>query len=573
MNGPKNVAANFTQIQYSLTVNINPSGSGSVLKNPDKSTYVYGDQVTLTATANSGYTFNNWSGNVTATTSPVTLTINGNATVTANFSTPETTRENSPPTPSPMTWVTVPHQTGTNSISMVATTATDSTPPISYYFDFVGSPTGGLGGADSGWQAGTSYSNPNLRANHKYGYRVKAKDGLNNQTAFSTTQYDYTLIQVPAGFTFGTVTATSIQARSTNTPTGLSWGSSGLLIENTTNATNSGWKRSNLPWTSKPLTPNTSYSFQAKARNGDGIETGYGPSASKYTRANLPGKASFSNVTRTSIRANWTTNGNPSRTQYLCQNVTTKTDSGWITNTFWDSSDLTCGSSYSFRVKAKNEEGVETGWTSLGSQTSVKCIVVLTPNGGEIIPSGSGYDIQWDPTPEAVSFDLFYSLNSGVTWISIAKDLRNTIHPWTVPKVTGNKKACLVRVIGYNGTRTKKIGSDTSDRPFAIEVVKLSSPNGGESLSSGSSYEIQWKYYGTKAPVTTINLYHTKDGGTTWVLINNPPIDDAASTRYNWTVPPVASSKSQCKVRVVLRDASGNTLGSDLSDSFLTIKP
>jgi hypothetical protein len=253
--------------------------------------------------------------------------------------------------------------------------------------------------------------------------------------------------------------------------------------------------------------------------------------------------------------------------------VTTKTDSGWITNTFWDSSDLTCGSSYSFRVKAKNEEGVETGWTSLGSQSSVKCIVVLTPNGGEIIPSGSGYDIQWDPTPEAVSFDLFYSLDSGVTWISIAKDLRNTIHPWTVPKVTGNKKACLVRVIGYNGTRTKKIGSDTSDRPFAIEVVKLSSPNGGESLSSGSSYEIQWKYYGTKAPVTTINLYHTKDGGTTWVLINNPPIDDAASTRYNWTVPPVASSKSQCKVRVVLRDASGNTLGSDLSDSFLTIKP
>jgi hypothetical protein len=66
-------------------------------------------------------------------------------------------------------WLTPPYQTGTNSIAMVATTATDLTPPVSYYFDFVGSPTGGLGGTDSGWQAETSYTNSNLRANHKYG--------------------------------------------------------------------------------------------------------------------------------------------------------------------------------------------------------------------------------------------------------------------------------------------------------------------------------------------------------------------------------------------------------------------
>jgi len=41
--------------------------------------------------------------------------------------------DTTPPTPNPMTWETVPYQTGISSISMVATTATDSTPPISYY--------------------------------------------------------------------------------------------------------------------------------------------------------------------------------------------------------------------------------------------------------------------------------------------------------------------------------------------------------------------------------------------------------------------------------------------------------
>jgi len=85
MNGPKNVVANFTQDQYNLTVNIAPAGFGSVVKNPDKTTYVYGDLVTLTAAANPGYTFSNWSGDITSSTNPITITMNGNKTITSNF--------------------------------------------------------------------------------------------------------------------------------------------------------------------------------------------------------------------------------------------------------------------------------------------------------------------------------------------------------------------------------------------------------------------------------------------------------------------------------------------------------
>ena len=85
MNGPKNVAANFIQNQYTLMVNMNPSGSGSVIKNPEKATYVYGEQVTLTATANSGYNLSNWSGDISSTNRSVTLTMNSNQWVMANF--------------------------------------------------------------------------------------------------------------------------------------------------------------------------------------------------------------------------------------------------------------------------------------------------------------------------------------------------------------------------------------------------------------------------------------------------------------------------------------------------------
>jgi len=72
--------------QYTLIVTIAPSNAaGSVSKNPNKSIYTNGETVTLTATPNSGYTFSNWTGDATGSTNPITLTMDGNKTVTANF--------------------------------------------------------------------------------------------------------------------------------------------------------------------------------------------------------------------------------------------------------------------------------------------------------------------------------------------------------------------------------------------------------------------------------------------------------------------------------------------------------
>ena len=51
--------------QYSLVVNVDPVGCGSFT--PDLAgPYYYGDVVTLNPSANSGYTFSGWSGDVAA---------------------------------------------------------------------------------------------------------------------------------------------------------------------------------------------------------------------------------------------------------------------------------------------------------------------------------------------------------------------------------------------------------------------------------------------------------------------------------------------------------------------------
>jgi hypothetical protein len=77
------VTATFTQNEYTLVITL--VGGGSVVKAPDQSTYHYGDVVQLTASANTGWVFSAWSGDLIGSTSPASLTIDGDKAVTATF--------------------------------------------------------------------------------------------------------------------------------------------------------------------------------------------------------------------------------------------------------------------------------------------------------------------------------------------------------------------------------------------------------------------------------------------------------------------------------------------------------
>jgi hypothetical protein len=76
--------ASFTT-QYQLTTAASPSGDGTVA--PTSGTYYpSGTSVPLQATANTGYNFSSWTGNVASTSSnPTSITMNAPQSVTANF--------------------------------------------------------------------------------------------------------------------------------------------------------------------------------------------------------------------------------------------------------------------------------------------------------------------------------------------------------------------------------------------------------------------------------------------------------------------------------------------------------
>jgi uncharacterized repeat protein (TIGR02543 family) len=87
MNSNKSVTATFSQLpvpDYTLTVNI--VGQGSVALNPPGGTYPQGTGVCMTATPDTGWQFDGWSGDLTGTANPGCITMNADKTVTATFS-------------------------------------------------------------------------------------------------------------------------------------------------------------------------------------------------------------------------------------------------------------------------------------------------------------------------------------------------------------------------------------------------------------------------------------------------------------------------------------------------------
>ncbi|MEK9149380.1 MAG: LamG-like jellyroll fold domain-containing protein, partial [Candidatus Desantisbacteria bacterium] len=179
------------------------------------------------------------------------------------------------------------------------------------------------------------------------------------------------------------------------------------------------------------LTPNTQYTYRVRAQDANSNASNYSSTASKYTLANAPGTASFSNITTSNIRANWTQNSNPGTTQYYCENQTYGSNSGWITTTYWDSGSLSPNAAYTFRVKAKNGDGTETTWTDLGTAytlpsqpTITSCAnqtdVALNSDIGKVIINWSGdataYTLERDTSSGFSAPTAVFNNQSGNTY-------------------------------------------------------------------------------------------------------------------------------------------------------------
>jgi hypothetical protein len=75
--------------------------------------------------------------------------------------------------------------------SLTCLTASDDSPPISYYFQLAENDTFSLGLQESGWQTGTTWSPATLTAGTVYWWKVKAKDSYGNESNYGVA-YNFT---------------------------------------------------------------------------------------------------------------------------------------------------------------------------------------------------------------------------------------------------------------------------------------------------------------------------------------------------------------------------------------------
>ncbi len=200
-----------------------------------------------------------------------------------------------PPTPDPLTWSTEPYETTSSSITMIATTASDATPPIQYFFNET---TGNSGGSDSIWQSSTTFTDDGLSENTQYGYEVKARDSNTtpNEGNYSTPiSYEYTDVDPPTDneLTF-TYDVTWMNATVTAPPNPTSGSTGSYFNWITGGVTNSGWQTGIYYHNRTGLTENTEYGSQVRYRNGDADASNYNPTEkTNYTLCTPPTDGEF----------------------------------------------------------------------------------------------------------------------------------------------------------------------------------------------------------------------------------------------------------------------------------------
>jgi hypothetical protein len=91
-------------------------------------------------------------------------------------------------------------------------------------------------------------------------------------------------------------------------------------------------------------------------------------------------------------------------------------------------------------------------------------------------------------------------------------------------------------------------------------TITVTSPNGGETLSVGTSFPITWTTTGT---VGNVKIAYTTTGSTGWTTVTSSTSNDGS---YNWTVPNTVST--QCRVKI--SEAADGT-PSDTSNAVFSI--
>lgn len=220
------------------------------------------------------------------------------------------------------------------------------------------------------------------------------------------------------------------------------------------------------------------------------------------------------------------------------------------------SSALAAGTYYA-RVREKSGAGTLAGYTLSLSVTPGATVTVSSPNGGESWTAGSTRNIAWNSSNLSGSVKLEYF--NGSSWVTISAGTSNDgFEAWVVPDVATSQARVRVTAVSDPGAQDQSDGAFSIVSPLS-PTVTVTSPNGGESWSGGSTRTITWTSSGVSGPV---RIEYSLNNGGTWTVVANSIANDGSE---NWVVP--SSPTTQARIRVSMTDGSAQ----DVSNAAFTI--
>ena len=196
-------------------------------------------------------------------------------------------------------------------------------------------------------------------------------------------------------------------------------------------------------------------------------------------------------------------------------------------------------------------------------------ITVASPNGGETLKSGATQKISWVYAGNSGLFVKTELLKNGVvnriikSSISIGTGGSGSCN-WTIPANQAPGTDYRIRVTSTkNSTYT-----DTSDSDFTIAAptITVVSPNGGETLTSGTTQTIRWSYTGNPGAYVKIELL--KAGIINRVIKSLVSKGSVGNGSTRWFIPSTQEPGNDYQIRIT---STSNHSYSDTSDTNFTI--
>ncbi len=137
-------------------------------------------------------------------------------------------------------------------------------------------------------------------------------------------------------------------------------------------------------------------------------------------------------------------------------------------------------------------------------------------------------------------------------------------YPTIAVNAGGQAVAVYADINAHDGSSSGVFGQRFLFAPDEIApAVTVTSPNGGETLHTGSEFPIVWTA-SDAVGVERIDVEYSTDAGSHWTAIPECTALDGAATACFWNAPAPATTRG--RIRVTARDAANN-VGSDISNA------